>query len=404
MPPVRTHLAGAVCCLAVVSFGARVPAAAPGAVGERYPKLASEPFGRGIFAHARRPGGRPARGPPIADLARNPYIAGSQLSYTWSELEPDDGAYRWDLIDADLEPWARAGKKCWIEISTCDKRAVGRFAPLGTPNWLFSRGVPKIQADQTATYPVFWNDPYQALWGRFVRRLADRYDGDPRLEFVATGGYSSGHEPNLSSRDNALLMDQWRAAGFDGFTTSGTYFRAAVRPILALFHDAFRKTPVAQTIHVKSEFDNAINRLAASYGFILMSNGMSIKVATAAGRQQWRDRRERYQTRVGYAEWGPAGRGGKGNRRVGKRRAGGGRRQDHRPAGAAERPRRPDRNPTRAATLMDVYRGVLGDDADPALRPASRLSYVPLGMRLPEVETDEEWTAALRWASEHLAP
>jgi hypothetical protein len=49
-----------------------------------------------------------------------------------------------------------------------------------------------------------------------------------------------------------------------------------------------------------------------------------------------------------------------------------------------------------------VYKRGLGDDSDPAFKPASRISYLPLGERIPEVETEEQWNAALRWATEHL--
>ena len=52
--------------------------------------------------------------------------------------------------------------------------------------------------------------------------------------------------------------------------------------------------------------------------------------------------------------------------------------------------------------LLDVYRGLIGDDKDPALKPFSRLSYIAFGERIPEAETQEEWNAGLKWAWEHL--
>ncbi len=171
-------------------------------------------------------------------------------------------------------------------------------------------------------------------------------------------------------------MDQWKKAGFDGFTTTGVYLKKAIMPILALFGDAFRTTPIAQTIHVKSEFDKAMNAYAAERKYILISNGMSVK-ANEGSRKQWRERRETLKTKVGYAEWGPTGRNlnldGKKNRANAK-----------------------------FATLLEAYQRVLGDDNDPKLRPSSKLSYVPLGQRKPEVETEKEWQEALKWAYEHL--
>ncbi|MSU59819.1 MAG: hypothetical protein EXS35_16905 [Pedosphaera sp.] len=343
--------------------------------------LSPRPFGKGIFGHVYHGGKTLERPEGIAALAANPFIAGTQLSYSWVQLEPKPGEYRWDFIEQAMEPWAKAGKKCWIEVATASKRDTaerdtaergGRGAPL----WIYEQGVPKIQAESTAKYPVYWHPKYLELWGGFIRAFAKKFDGDPRIEFVATGGYSSGHEPNLSAWDNDTLMDQWKQAGFDGMTPTGVYLTKAIMPILTLFGDAFRATPIAQTIHTKREFDQAMNAYASARKYILTSNGMSVK-ADADSRKKWRERRETLQTKVGYAEWGPTGRnlnlGGKKNR-----------------ANA------------RFATLLEAYQRVLGDDDDPKLRPSSRLSYLPLGQRKPEVETEAEWNAALAWAHEHL--
>jgi hypothetical protein len=359
----------------------------------RYPGLAERPLGKGIFAHARKPSGRTAPAAEIAAWAQHPHIAGTQLSYTWVELEPREGDYRWELIEHDMEPWARAGKKCWIEISTANARDVsgGRT----TPAWVFEKGVPSVGGQGTARYPVFWNQKYIELWGNFVRAFARKFDGDPRIEFVSTGGYSSGHEPGLASRDTERLMGEWQRAGFDGFSPSGIYLNGAIKPILAIYASAFRRTPVAQTIHVRTDFARAMNEFAAGKGFILISNGLSLKNSTAEGRQAWRNLREQLNTKVGFAEWGPAGRRTDLVRSEPRRerRAG---RQEGRVRGARER------NPAVAAKLIDAYRAAIGDDDDPSLRPWSRLSYLPLAGRIPEVETEEEWNAALRWAWEHL--
>ena len=340
------------------------------AVLARYPALQPEPFGYGIFAHVRRPGGRISTRTPVAQLAQEQHVAGSQLSYSWAELEPRYGVYNWELLEKDLEIWATHGKKCWIEISTCDRRGTGRRAALATPAWLYEQEVPKIQGKSTATYPVFWNAEYQRIWGQFIREFAARYDGDPRIEFISTGGYSAGHEPNLTARDNQVLMDQWKAAGFDGFHVGGVYHKRAVVPILEMFTEAFRQTPLAQTIHVKTPLDDAVNKFAASHGFILLSNGLSTKVATARGRTEWSRRKERYKAKLGYAEWGPTG------RRIRRR--------------------------SQIATVKQVYQGVLGEEGNAELQPVSKLSYLPLGQRIPSVETEAEWREALKWASEHL--
>jgi hypothetical protein len=347
------------------------------AIIDRYPKLTSRPFGKGIFAHTRRSGNaNPASRDEIERFCRHPFIAGTQLAYSWEELEPSPGDYQWQLIDADMHPWAVQGKKVWIEISTANKRDIGQESMKGAPDWIFDLGVPRIQAPGTAAYPLFWHPRYQQLWGNFIRAFAAQFDGDPRIEFISTGGYSGGSEPSLAQDDNDRLMDQWQRHGFDGFTPTGVYLNQAIKPVLKMYSDAFEHTPIAQVIHTKSTFDDAMNRYAADLRFIMLSNGLSYAKFKARVRREWRERRESYGVRTGFAEWGPLGR-------------------------SIEKIRR-NRDPHGKAKLLDCYQAVLGSDQDKRLSPASRISYLPLSDRIAEIETEAEWDAALEWAWNHL--
>lgn len=364
-------------------------------IRKKYPQLQEKPFGKGVYAHVRKAGGKVSESRErIVAWAENPYIAGSQLSYTWAELEPREGQYRWDVIERDLEPWAKAGKKCWIEISTVNWR--DRSGSRVTPGWLFDKGVAGVQRANTARYPVFWDAKYIELWGNFIQASARKFDGDPRIEFLSTGGYSSGHEPNLSSRDNDALTDQWKKAGFDGFNPSGVYLNRAIKPILKIYSSAFQRTPVAQTVHVRTDFDRAMNEYAAGLKFILISNGLSWKM-DAQSRQAWRERREKLGVKTGFAEWGPAGR----ETDLEKLRE---KRQRKR---ATREGQQMDRSKSAidwstVATLMDVYHSAIGEDGNAKLKPRSRISYLPLGRQFPEVESEGEWRAALKWAWEQL--
>jgi hypothetical protein len=275
-----------------------------------------------------------------------------------------------------MHPWASNGKKVWIEISTANKRDIAPDVHKGTPDWVFEAGVPKVEIDGTAPYPVFWDDGYKKLWGAFIQATAQRFDGDPRVEFISTGGYSGGSEPSLSQDDNAVLMEQWQRFGFDGFTPRGTYLNKAIKPILQFYSESFDRTAVAQVIHVKSEFDHAMNLHASHLKFILLSNGLGYAKSDSRMRSEWRSRRETLGVKTGFAEWGPLGR-------------------------SIEKIRR-NKDPNAKAKLIDCYQAAIGDDTDASLRPASRLSYLPLSDRIPQIESSAEWDRALQWAWEHL--
>jgi len=356
------------------------------AVQQKYPRLQAEPFGKGIFAHVRAGGKIRGSAESIQALAANPHIAGKQLSYTWFELEPADGDYRWEIIERDMDVWAQHGKKCWLEVSTAFRWDVsGR---LGVPEWVYQKGVPKIQAQGSAPYPVYWNPLYLELWGRFVREMASKFDGDPRAEWVAVGGHTTGTEPRLSSKENDLVMDQWVQAGFDGFKPDGIYLQKAVLPIYRMFHDAFHHTQVSATFISTGEFSDVMNRDAAKMGFLLTNNGFGAKSATKTARETMRNRREHWNAKIGYAEFGPSGRDSRFMDENFKK-----------PAGVSVKQLRDEAH---TAKLLDIYQRALGDDNDPALKPSSRLSYLPLFERAPRGETEDEWNAALKWAWEHL--
>ncbi|MCF7848394.1 MAG: hypothetical protein K9M45_06045 [Kiritimatiellales bacterium] len=363
-------------------------AANPGekAVAQKYPLLSPEPFGKGVFGHVRAGGKIRGTTDAIRELAENPFIAGTQLSYTWSELEPKEGEYRWDIIEKDMDVWARNGKKCWLEVATAFRW--DRSGRLGVPAWAYQKGVPKIQSEESAPYPVYWDPLYLELWGRFVREFAHKFDGDLRIEWVAVGGHTTGTEPRLSSKENDLVMDQWEAAGFDGFHSDGIYLQKAIKPIYKMFRDAFQTTQVSSTYIVKGEFTDVMNAYAAELGFMLTSNGFGAKAAVRGAREKVRERRELWGAKIAFAEFGPSGRD---SRFLDE--------NFEKPKSISVKEMRDDKH---VAKLIDIYKGAIGDDSDPKLKPFSRLSYVPLGERIPHVETEAAWSAALKWAWEHL--
>jgi hypothetical protein len=438
------------CLLATPVYGA----ADVGAILGQYPDLQAEPFGKGVYVHWLRITGKqkPGQNLTLQDLQDTPGVSGAQLSIAVDRLNPSPGNYDWDYLDSVLEPWASVGKKCWIEV-----------AQSSSSNYWMYEDVPIIQAPGTLAYPLFWDELYISRWTGFWLAFAEKYDGDPRIEFISTGGYARSFEPNLVNRDNAATMSQWNSYGFDNFALDGPYLNEAIIPILDMFDDVFTYTEIATTVHVKSSFDDAMNRHAASLGFTFISNGMSTNVANRSGRTTWADRKANYGTKVGYAEWGPTGRqikrepddilsedsdtGGSdcevspldlngdfyineadyailyenrrgytphldlnGDGKVG--RADGNVIKDAyseetycsdtEPEPPVDEWEIPDYQVGDQADIMWVYRGVIGDADSNHWSPFSGHSYVPCSGWLPDLETYEEWQAAMLWAREHL--
>ena len=130
----------------------------------------------------------------------------------WAQLEPAQGKYRWDILDAALEGAREHHQKLMIRVMPYDQGH-----PL--PEWYRSSGARRIRADAD---PKIWHpdadDPvYARQWGALVAAAGARYDGHPFLDSVdiSTVGYwGEGWGPYLPSWEvQKLLIDQY----FDAF-------------------------------------------------------------------------------------------------------------------------------------------------------------------------------------------
>lgn len=372
----------------------------------------AQKLGKGVFEHHTHVYSPLVKGypSPTISLARaeldallaNPYISGVQLTYDWKHLEPTPGSYRWDIVDADIAPWAAVGKKVWIEIQTANKRTYAQ-APRGFPQWLIQApyNVPTVgtyHIDSSGTehtqYPVFWNPTYQQRYESFIAAFAARFDGHPSIEFVSITGYSAGTEPRLSTEDNSYYYSAWMAAGLDPgltldrinrglFYSSSEAAELGVQPVylntnkwaLDLFDRYFSKTQLMVNV-TKWDVDwqNERYLYAVTRGIGIGNNGL-----TARSDSEFRElalaTQLTYGVPVGYFEFGPDTRLDFGPDMI---------------QGTAD---------DFSIKLLEVYRRGMGiDGTDPTYAPWGRISYMPAGKQEATLESAQEWSAALAWA------
>ena len=115
----------------------------------------------------------------------------------WCVLEPREGEYRWDLVDSYAAPWIAAGKQIGLRVTCCESRY-----PFATPEWVKDAGAKgwffKMKMDK-----IFGKDPpggetelwepdygdsvFLAKLENFLRAMARRYDGSPKVAFIDVG-------------------------------------------------------------------------------------------------------------------------------------------------------------------------------------------------------------------------
>jgi len=151
----------------------------------------------------------------------------------WGDIEPVEGKPKWELIDESIGAWQKQDVRIAFRIMTANAHTRGYYC---SPKWLFDAGcrsyeyvrggpdtmaggkrIPRIEPDYSD--PVFLKKH-----GNFIKALAGRYDGHPRIEFLDIGSYG--------------IWGEWH-------TPNGKPW-AVRRQIVDMYVDGFRKTPLVQ--------------------------------------------------------------------------------------------------------------------------------------------------------------
>ena len=133
------------------------------------------------------------KGPETRELpaSSKPDFPASSLAYFrwfWSQLEPEPGRYRWDIIDLALE-------QARLHSQTLDFRLMPYDQGHPLPEWYRNSGARRANKatdkDGNIWSPDAADPLYLKHWGALVRALGARYDGHPHLNSVdiSTVGY-----------------------------------------------------------------------------------------------------------------------------------------------------------------------------------------------------------------------
>ena len=132
-------------------------------------------------------------------------IPGTSVAYMrlpWSYLEPEEGVYRWDILDVKARPWIAAGKKVAFRIAVMDHTLNS------IPDWAMKAGIRgkwhhyRNRPEAAEWFEPEWDDPVLlAKHEAFLKAFAERWDGNPDVAFVdvgSFGAYGEGHGPSIN--------------------------------------------------------------------------------------------------------------------------------------------------------------------------------------------------------------
>ncbi len=211
-----------------------------------------------------------------ADLADNPDLAGINLVYYWSQIEPQPGQYQWNIIDQDIQAWQARGKKVMLRLVAAGWRSWDKpWSQHGTPQWVYDLGVKSVTELDGAVLPQYWNPIFLAHYDHLIKAFAQHYDGNPAVSVVQMA-IGDGGEPKVDTRnDNPNKLKIWESIGY-----TDPIWHTTVLHIMNTYDQAFHHTPM--TVMPDATFiggtpgynQMVILNYAVQYGIGLQNNGM----------------------------------------------------------------------------------------------------------------------------------
>ena len=125
----------------------------------------------------------------------------------WSDLEPDEGDFRWDVIDSVAQPWIAAGKQIAFRF-TCNETgyewAVPKWLPKASCKGQF-RHVTKDGKVGKRLWEPEWDDPvFLEKYGNFLAAAAKKWNGNPSVAFIDVGSFGMWGEGHTGYTSKVL--------------------------------------------------------------------------------------------------------------------------------------------------------------------------------------------------------
>ena len=163
---------------------------------------------------------------------RLPYSV-AYIRVCWNDLEPEEGRIVWEIFDKPIEAWKEQNVRIAFRVMTANAHTRGYYC---SPKWLFDAGCKSYDyvrggedtmsgGKRIARIEPDYGDPvFLEKHANLIRKLGERYDGHPRVEFIDIGSYG--------------IWGEWH-------TSNGKPWDVRKR-IIDMYLEAFPNTPLAQ--------------------------------------------------------------------------------------------------------------------------------------------------------------
>ena len=166
------------------------------------------------------------------------FCGAGYIRYDWSTLQPTEDSIDWERFEKDINSFAKKGLPFYFRIMTANFHSWKKYS---SPEWLFLKGakgydyegvkykLPDGTESTDHVVPDFSDPIYLETHEKFIKALAKRYDGDPRIGGLDLGSYGNWGE--------------WHCTGFKGLKMEKAPLEIR-RRIADMYLKNFKKTDI----------------------------------------------------------------------------------------------------------------------------------------------------------------
>jgi Beta-galactosidase len=176
------------------------------------------------------------------DPQKYPYVRGTGCDAPWDEVEKQPGVYDWSGMDKAIENVFKNKESIYLSFEAGPK----------TPDWVYTKGVPKVETDDKRHqgkfphYPYYLSAEYKMYYHRFITEVAKHIrsypkDRQERIAFIQIKTGCTGDEtPYKGKALNAKYelpksSPEWRAFRLETFALYAKLFDQVEPKISLLF-------------------------------------------------------------------------------------------------------------------------------------------------------------------------
>lgn len=147
------------------------------------------------------------------EILNNPDVAGVSIRIPWSLVEPQEGTFKWDVLERQMARVRSASKFVILRVMS---------GSVSLPEWLLQK-VQTIQVlddnpyhttyGQMIKVQVFWDPELLKAKGALYVEMGQRYGNDPHVE-VVDAAFANAHSDDWSIPSTPEDLNTWLAAGY----------------------------------------------------------------------------------------------------------------------------------------------------------------------------------------------